>query len=193
MMREWKALSKSVVLLVILFFCSAKNAIAEDEVASSKTKFKLEVAMLSANKLSEQGGDEIYISVVEYSNFGKSTYHRVPSYPTYWLSKHLPSVKKVRLWERDFQDGDAAQLIVSVVERDIPPWNVDDLIGSIKINVNQNDGHLSVEWDPNQYKNEAEVDQLDKDKPVFVLRGDNSNYKISFDVISETVKENTKQ
>ncbi|MBT4964490.1 MAG: hypothetical protein HON32_09975 [Francisellaceae bacterium] len=180
------------VFRVVLGFCVAlgiTQVSIADNAPISTHKFQLEVSALSVTKESESGGDEVYLSIVEYSNYGKSSYFRVPSYPTYWLAKHLKSVKKVRLWEHEFSNGEATQLIVSIVERDLPPWNVDDLIGAIKINLHQKDGALIVEWDPHHFQNEAKVDEKEPGKPVFVLNGNDSVYEISFDTIIERINE----
>lgn len=181
-------------LSFVSFLCliSFNNAIANDSNESASiNKFKLGLQSIEANKMSESGGDEVYVSVAEFNNYGKPSYFRVPSYPTYWLSKHFKSVKNVRLWEREFSDGEAAQLIISVIERDVPPWNVDDLIGAVKVNVSQKDGIINIEWDHKYLEHEAkiEVGTKDKDKVNFTLKGNNSEYHVTFDTSIEKVSE----
>lgn len=177
----------------LIVVCSFFGAAHADGTESKLTinKFQLGLASIEAEKLGESGGDEVYISVAEFSNYGKPSYFRVPSYPTYWLSKHFKSVKNVRLWEREFADGEAAQLIVSVIERDLPPWNVDDLIGAVKVNIHQENGIVEIEWDHNYLQNEAkvEVGSKDADNRKFILEGNNSKYNIAFDVLTERVSE----
>ena len=186
-------LYKITTLLRVALLCSLLpiSQVFADTSNSQKavTQFRLELGEIQVVKESEVGGDEVYISVAEYSNYGKPQYHRIPSYPTYWLSRHLTSVKNVHLWHHDLKDGDAVQLIVSVIERDLPPWNVDDLIGAIKVNVNVKDGKTNVTWDHDQFEKEAEVlaDDEDPKSPHFTLKGNNSEYKISFNTISERV------
>lgn len=136
-------------------------------------------------------GDEIYVNITEYSSVDKPSMHRVPEYPSHWLSKYIDKVKDIVLWQKPIQDGESVELIISVVESDAPPWDVDDLIGSVKLKVYIEKGKLEQEWSiPNKsiVKSEAE-------RGHFTLTGDGAEYKISLKLKldKELKKDKTKQ
>lgn len=120
-------------------------------------------------------GDEIYVNITEYSSVDKPAMHRVPEYPSHWLSKYIDKVKDVTLWQKPIQDEESVELIISVVESDAPPWDVDDLIGSVKLKVYIEKGKLEQEW---SVPNKAIV-KSEGEKGHFVLTGDGAEYKIS--------------
>jgi hypothetical protein len=120
-------------------------------------------------------GDQVYVNITEYSSMDKPTMHRVPEYPSHWLSKYIDKVKNIPLWNKPIKDAESVELIISVVESDAPPWDVDDLIGSVKLKVYIEKGKLEQEWSiPNNaiVKKEGEMGH-------FVLTGDGAEYKIS--------------
>ena len=120
--------------------------------------------------------DDIYVNITEYSSVDKPAMHRIPEYPSHWLSKFASKIKQVSLWKKSIQDGESVELIISVIESDAPPWDVDDLIGSVKLKVYMEKGKLQQEWSiPNKtiVKNEGE-------RGHFVLSGDGAEYKVSF-------------
>lgn len=114
----------------------------------------------------EKGSDEIYLSVTATYSDGKFKSYTIPGgrppvldsaeagFPVgppetpqlYWLTKGMDNVKDVSLWSDDLQAGQAVQLAVSVIEHDMPPWNLDDMIGTVKINVGNKDGKVSADW-----------------------------------------------
>ncbi len=120
-------------------------------------------------------GDEIYVNITEYSSVDKPAMHRIPEYPSHWLSKYIDKVKDVTLWQKPIQDEESVELIISVVESDAPPWDVDDLIGSVKLKVYIEKGKLEQEW---SIPNKAIV-KSEGEKGHFVLTGDGAEYKIS--------------
>lgn len=120
-------------------------------------------------------GDEIYVNITEYSSIDKPAMHRIPDYPSHWLSKYIDKVKDITLWQKPIQDGESVELIISVVESDAPPWDVDDLIGSVKLKVYIEKGKLEQEW---SIPNKAIV-KSEGEKGHFVLTGDGAEYKIS--------------
>lgn len=120
-------------------------------------------------------GDEIYVNVTEYSSVDKPSMHRVPEYPSHWLSKYIEKVKNIPIWNKAIQEGESVQLIISVVEAEAPPWDVDDLIGSVKLKVYIEKGKLEQEWSiPN-----SAITKQAGEKGHFVLTGDGAEYKIS--------------
>jgi len=155
--------------------------------ATEQDKLNLIVKLESIEKINpqEERGDELYFSVTEYSSTKSSDHYQVPDFPTHWLSDYLEQVKNVNLWEKELQNDEAIQLIISLVERDVPPWNVDDLIGTVKLKLKWENTLLSKEWSSPNQENTARVPDT---MNAFKLTGDEGQYRIVLKV--EEVEEN---
>lgn len=105
----------------------------------------LSIDQIELFELSEKRGDELYFTVTEYTKEA-SDHWTVPRLPLYWRSKHLEEVKDVSLWQKQLEEGKSVQLILSLVERDVPPWDVDDLIGTVKLTMHNEKGKLQQSW-----------------------------------------------
>ena len=121
------------------------------------------------------GNDEVYINVTEYSSVDKPRMIRVPEYPSHWQSKFVDKVQGASIWKKPVREGESLELIISLIEADAPPWDVDDLIGSVKLKVYLEKGKLEQEWTlPNK-----SITKQEGEKGHFVLTGDGAEYKIS--------------
>tara|TARA_R110002110_G_scaffold115322_2_gene286022 strand:+ start:5152 stop:5718 length:567 start_codon:yes stop_codon:yes gene_type:complete len=159
--------------------------------AAEQDKLNVVVKLDSIKKTQaqEESGDELYFSITEYSSTKTSDHYQVPDFPTHWLSSYLDQVKNVNLWEKELQPNEAVQLIISLVERDVPPWNVDDLIGSLKLKVKWENNQLTKEWSiPNQDNTAREPDTTN----TFKLTGDEAQYKITLKVEESEKSESSK-
>mgnify|MGYP007073223540 CR=1 FL=1 len=140
---------------------------------------QLYLLKLTANQTSEQQGDELYIDVTVYPSKGKATHFQVPQYPLSWPSRALNELTEVKLWGDALKEGESVTLIVSLVEQDSPPWDTDDLIGSLRVRLKNNAGDLESTWSvPN--RTDAPVSINTKHGPAkrFHLTGDNSRYEM---------------
>jgi hypothetical protein len=97
-------------------------------------------------KSTEKRGDELYFHITEYSSLSAPVHRLVPEYPINWLSDYLSDVKNTTLWERSLREGEAVELVLSLTERDVPPWNLDDLVGTIKVKFRHDGNALVQEW-----------------------------------------------
>ena len=88
---------------------------------------------IQANKTVEKQGDELYFAVTEFPSAGRGKHVLIPAYPMHLKSKHLDKVKSLKLWQKALQPGQSAEVIVALIEHDVPPWNTDDLIGNFKL------------------------------------------------------------
>ena len=95
-----------------------------------------------------QQGDEIYLSITEFHSSRDARHITVPSQPVHWPSKALPQVKDLRLWGGSLKEGESLELIISVIEQDAAPWNIDDLIGTVKVKLRNENGKLEEKWKP---------------------------------------------
>lgn len=163
-----------MVFTMIMCTLTCVSSYAED---AQKKNISLQITLsdIKQIKRSEAGGDEIYFSVTEYSSIERPRHYLVPSFPTHWLSQHIDEVKNVVLWEKPLQDKESVMVVISLLERDAPPWNVDDLIGTVKVKMQYEGGQVKKEWSlPN--KEEARV--LDQEANIFALLGEGSEYHI---------------
>lgn len=108
--------------------------------------FAVKLVSISKLKASEYTGDELYFAVTEFSSHGDSEYMRVPSYPMRWLSSELDHIQDVVLWKGDILSGEAIQLQLSLIEMDVSPWNVDDLVGTAKLKIKNENDVIRCDW-----------------------------------------------
>lgn len=125
----------------------------------------------------EERGDELYFNITEYSNMTAPRFYQVPRFPTHWLSQYLEKVQNVTLWEKNLQDGESVQIIFSLVERDAPPWNVDDLIGSVKLNLRLERNELKREW---RIPNKEITSPVEGKNTSYYFEGDDGKYRVKF-------------
>jgi L-fucose mutarotase/ribose pyranase (RbsD/FucU family) len=149
---------------------------------------KLAVNLMEIKKLvtTESHGDELYFAMTEYSSHARSRHYLVPRYPTHWLSRHLQAVVDVGLWEKTLAVGESAEIIFSLIERDAPPWFVDDLIGTVKLRVRNHEGHLEKRW---TMPNKKITEPLAQKSNTFVMTGDEGEYHVTFKLLQAPSKE----
>lgn len=166
-------IKKSVSLLLVGMCFFAPQCFAAQNYA-------VQLEWIKRIERQEERGDELYFNVTEYSNKSNPTFYQVPSFPTHWLSQYLENVKDVVLWQKPLQEGESVQLIFSLVERDAPPWNVDDLLGSVKLNVKLDSGHLQKEW---KIPNKEITERVEGKTNTFDFEGDEGHYRVKFRLV----------
>lgn len=174
-MDESMKCQQRISFLVCLLFSMV--AFAQPEPSRPLT---LQLTTIEKIHATENQGDELYFSVTEYSSLDRPTHYEVPSFPTHWLSDHLENVKDVTLWSKRLKEGEGITLLVSLIERDAPPWNVDDLIGSIKVKLFQKDGKIEQKMSIPNRSNTQPMDDL---HDGFVLSGDEGEYHLLFKIV----------
>lgn len=174
----------SGLLTVILFFATSVVF------AGSDVHVTLKLDQIELVELAEERGDEIYFSVTEYSSEKRpGTSSRVPVFPLHWLSKNLDKVKNITMWESTISSGSGVQLIISLVEQDFPPWNIDDHLGSVKLTLTNKNGNITKKWSMPDYKDDASVSRISSSdtSPGFTFTGEGAKYRANF-VVSSSVK-----
>jgi len=66
----------------------------------------------------------------------------------HWKEKNLSSARGTLLWKRTLVNQQGTQLMLSMVESDVPPWDLDDTLGTVKIDLLNNHGHLEIKFLP---------------------------------------------
>lgn len=161
-------------------FCQgglAQGARAQE--SSAVMPVRIDLTEIKVVKTTESGGDELYFSVTEYSSLDRPHHYLVPNFPTHWLSDQLSQITDVELWSKKLKQNESVEVLISLLERDAPPWNVDDLIGTVKFRISYVDGELKRESSiPNLKDTQRSADS----KNEFVLIGDGGEYNIRLNV-----------
>ena len=151
-------------------------------------QYTLKLKSLKALHQQEDAGDELYFSVTEYPKGKTPRYYQIPSFPTHWLTKYLPQVNDVTLWQKTAKECEETEVIVSLIEEDYVPWNVDDLFGSVRLKISCNNGKMTSSW---EIPNSSNTLPITTDKNSFNFVGDKGSYMATFAVKSG--KSNTAQ
>lgn len=162
---------KSKGLLMTALLLVANPVSAQDE----KMVIKLDV--IEKIHAQEKGGDELYFSITEFPSKGRPSHYQIPEFPSHWLSEHLKGVQNVILWEKASKECEPVKVIISLVEEDLPPWNIDDLLGSIELNVKCENGKLATQWNIPNKENTAVIGNVNN---AFSFSGKNAEYHAIF-------------
>ena len=87
-------------------------------------------------------------------------------------------MKNVTLWTGDLAPNESLEIILSLTERDAPPWDIDDLIGSVKVKLHESKDGLKDEWA--LYAKRELTTEVDGSADVheFKMIGDGGEYQI---------------
>lgn len=153
-----------------MVFCLPLGAQAQAAITPS-----LVLEQVKPIKSLESKGDEIYFDINVYQANQKVSLVRVPEKPNHWPSSFISKLKQVPLWSSPLQTGESVILIVSLVDSDNFVLNPDDLIGSIKLEIKNVDGHLQSNWSiPNQTSPAIQNEGVQK----FVLQSGETQYEV---------------
>jgi len=159
-------MKKILTLICGLFFASV--------VYAQNITPTLYLESIKANKTFEEQGDEIYFGVTELSAKERGSHKTVPELPLYLHSKSFQKVKDLKLWTGKLMPGQSTEIIIGLVERDMPPWNTDDLIGTAKVKITNHNGKMLIKWD----KDKAQ----DKSQKTYHLNEEGADYVIKLQI-----------
>lgn len=159
---------------VLMLLCLGGSVFAQD------VKVTIKLDKIEAKKTNEKNGDELYFSTIEYSSRNTPTINRVPIFPTHWLSKDLDKLHNVVLWQGTLHTSESVLLVLSLIEQDLPPWDVDDHIGSVQVKMANKEGELQVQWGQPHYRDQPKVVQPDLAVPHFEMFGAGTRYVTIF-------------
>ncbi len=159
-----------------------------------KLYLSLQLVALKANKTSENV-DELYMAVTAYPSEGRPTHKIIPSIPKYWLSTHLNKIKDLSLWQGVLKEGKNVTIQLSLIEKDLPPFDADDLVGTVVAKVKNINGKLEVEWSmPNKSETLKSV-KAENNTTVrqFSLVSKEANYSVKFSFVDLDIKPSMKK
>lgn len=132
----------------------------------------------------EKAGDELYISVTEFTENERPKFYQIPRFPAHWTSENIGSIKDVVLWKKAMKTCTPTRVIFSLVEEDLPPWNTNDLVGSMQLEVSCEKGKMKTSWHIPNAANTAVI--ADKNH-AFEFTGNRANYRAYLNVIKNKV------
>lgn len=150
-------------------------------VSANPLQVDVMLSSMKAIKSQEAGGDEVYFSVTQYSNKKRPQESRIPMFPTYWRSATVNELKDVILWHAELEQGESVQVVLSLIEHDAPPWNVDDHLGSAKVTLNNDRGRMKVEWSQPNYQDQPPTIQS-PEAPLYTFMAGEAKYQVKFDI-----------
>jgi len=164
-------------ILLVLYLCLPLIGFAADKAAHPI----LSLVVLKAISTTERTGDELYVDVTVFRSEGTSEHVRFPQKQKYWPSGHLEKAQNLQLWDGKIEDGQAVEILVALVDHDMLPWNTDDLIGTVRLNLKNRHGSIESSWNvPNQPKTSISVITKQGPTQKFSLFKDDAHYDLSF-------------
>jgi hypothetical protein len=162
-------LVKKVALATMCLLASQAFAQTEEMAVKLKT--------LEVIHPQEKRGDELYISVTEFPAQETARHYQVPAYPTHWLSKYVKNIKDVVIWKKSLSHCEPIDLLITLVEEDFAPWDLDDSLGSVQLKVECVNGKSVEKWVIPDPKTTAKITDQES---AFSFTGENAEYRAIF-------------
>ena len=159
----------SCIMQVLIGLCCLPGlALAAPKALSPVVK----LCSIKAVKPIERYGDELYLTVTEYHSQKPPRHRIIPRHPLFWSSKVINKISNVQLWSGRLAPSEAVNLVITFIDKDAPPWNVDDLVGEVKLQMRNDNGELKREWSlPNRHGSASFLDKGDPKKFEFKPHG----------------------
>jgi hypothetical protein len=173
---------KKLLILTLCLFATLVNAASEPALPVG-----INLVKLKAVQPSEKAGDELYMNITVYPSQGHSQNFQVPDHPMHWLTKHVNKIDNLTVWHGELKSGESTNIVLSLIEKDAPPFNPDDLIGTVNVFIKNDNGKLVTTWKlPNRTDAKpVEVTEAGKEQ-LFKLTGEDSIYEATFSFIEPT-------
>ena len=167
---------KKLLTLLFLFNISVVFAANNNVIHPS-----VHLLSMKAVSTAEKRGDELYLNVTVFHSEGESDLFRFPAKPLYWPSEHIEKVDNLQVWDGQLKNGESAEVLFSLVEHDMPPWNTDDLVGTVRLHIKNTQGALEASWSmPNRTDSPMSVITKHGRAEKFSLIGDHGHYDLYF-------------
>ena len=120
--------------------------------------------------------DKLYINIATYSSTSGDSDYQIPEAPLHWDANYLEQVKDIVLWEKGMDDPEQMDIVLSLIENDIPPWDPDDLLGTVKLTIHAQNQHITAQW----HADEDAVALTPRNHQLheYILVGDHGRYVI---------------
>lgn len=146
---------------------------------------QLNLIAIKSIRASESQGDELYFTVTEFRRAHVVKHYSIPEFPAVLSSKALENVPKLKLWQQELAKDERIELLVTLVEHDNPPWDREDILGTIKVLLKNENGKLSVKWLETK-NSEAFGKEKEQTSPIgrFLFKGEKGLYQVDFQIIT---------
>jgi len=173
---------KAFVLLTSLWLALVPAAFAKKAQNGVKpVHATVKLVAIKALKTMENEGDELYFSVLKFPSEGRPSVDKIPEHPKYWPSEHLDKVINVTLWNNKLKKDEAITLVFALVDQDTPPWNTDDIVGSVRLQLKNANGKLEASWSvPNRAEPPVIVNTKYGEAKRFSLMNKDAHYELFF-------------
>jgi len=145
----------------------------------------LKLVSIQAERTSEKSGDDLYFSITSYSNKKRAGLNRVPMEPLHWLSNNLEAAKDKLLWQDSLQEGEEIEVLISFMRQENPPWDPDNLLGCVEVQLKNHKGRLVKRWGPTKLKDAPPIEMKPKHhlhEQAFKMEGAGAIYEVNFSV-----------
>jgi len=174
------------IILQTVVFTSSFIALP---VLGASNDIQVKLNSLEKVQKQEKGEDELYISVTEFPTDEAPLHYQIPTYPSHWISKYLPNVKNVVLWQKTLDHCEPINLLISLVEQDLPPWDFDDLLGSVELKITCVNGKPQEQW---IIPNPANTAKMPSNQNGFSFTGEKANYRAIFQLEQQSNQQKAK-
>lgn len=149
--------------------------------ASSSVKSSLVVEQVKKVKAQEYFGDDLYFDISVFKVKEPTMFFRVPKFPINWPSSKVKFIKGIVLWQGEIKDKQKVNFVVSLVDQDAKPFNPDDIVGVVKVMVENVDGQLKANWQMPNVASSAK-DSKAGDVQKFSFSSSNGDYEVYLSV-----------
>lgn len=101
---------------------------------------------LAQVKPHQKCGEELYINVEDVSSKKAKKTNAASSLPLYWRLSKNNCIKNITLWQGKLTEGELVKINFTVLERDLPPYEPNDQVGSMVLTLKNVDGVLKSHW-----------------------------------------------
>jgi len=184
----------TIIFVLCFFSVFANNVFARDDVVILKNKYvakpnskvvcsSIQLQKIKAVKTEERHGDELYLSITVYPSDKKPINYSIPEPPMHWLSRYLKEIKQLTLYKSTLKNGESASVVLTLIEKDAYPWNIDDLIGTVQVHIKNKDGKLYSVWHAVNSGEEPKVEKITKSQTkAFQLKPKKGLYVVKYEL-----------
>ena len=144
MKRAWGILIIVALVAILLLMLLSPSKI---KLPKRAVQPELVLRQIKVVKEQERDGDELYLTLSARVAGESPEYSRIPAKPDHWLSRQIDLVKDVSLWSKPILEGQSVTLVIELNEQDAEPLNSDDLLGIMRVQLNNEKGSLVIHWD----------------------------------------------
>lgn len=135
---------------------------------------------IEAQNAPKEDRDKLYFTITEYPSKGEPKILREPTYPIHWLSRDLPKINSVKLWEGKIPDDSSMLLIFSLMLQEVPFFDPDDHLGSVQVKIVNQKNKITSTWGKPHFVDQPKIEQPNPLQPKYILLDPEDQYAVTF-------------